>query len=66
MAYNAKKTEHSGPKKGRGAYLGRKAHGKKASSRVRRQRGRKEAADSLASNGSARKGTPNPFDQDLD
>jgi predicted RNA-binding Zn-ribbon protein involved in translation (DUF1610 family) len=43
MAYNAKKTEHSGPKKGRGSYYGRKAVAKKESSHVRRQAGRKEA-----------------------
>jgi hypothetical protein len=31
MAYNAKKTEHAGPKKGAGAFYGRKAAAKKAS-----------------------------------
>ena len=36
MAHQAKKTEHSGPKKGRGAYWGRKKAAKKESSRVRR------------------------------
>lgn len=43
MAYNAKKTDHAGAKKGRGAYYGRKAHAKKASSKVRRQRAHNEA-----------------------
>jgi hypothetical protein len=37
MAYNAKKTEHAGPKKGSGAFYGRKAEAKKASKRRRRQ-----------------------------
>jgi len=37
MAYNAKKTEHAGAKKGRGAYYGRKADAKKASNRRRRK-----------------------------
>jgi len=36
MAYNAKKTEHAGPKKGRGAFYGRKSFAKKASNRRRR------------------------------
>jgi len=37
MAYNAKKTEHAGPKKGTGAFYGRKAAAKKASNRRRRE-----------------------------
>jgi len=37
MAYNAKKTEHAGAKKGRGAFYGRKVDAKKASNRRRRQ-----------------------------
>ena len=37
MAYNARRTEHSGPKQGRGAFYGRKAEAKKASNRRRRQ-----------------------------
>jgi hypothetical protein len=36
-AYNAKKTEHGGPKRGSGAYYGRKAIAKKASNRRRRE-----------------------------
>ena len=36
MAYRAKKTEHSGPKQGRGAYWGRKAEAKRHSGRKRR------------------------------
>ncbi len=37
MANEAQKTEHSGPKKGRGAYWGRKKDAKKESNRVRRE-----------------------------
>ena len=37
MAGNAKKTEHAGPKKGRGAYWGRKAEAKRESNKVRRE-----------------------------
>ena len=37
MAYNAKKTEHAGPKKGSDAFYGRKAEAKKASNRRRRE-----------------------------
>jgi hypothetical protein len=37
MAYNAKKTEHTGPKKGSGAFYGRKADAKTASNRRRRE-----------------------------
>lgn len=37
MAYNAKKTEHAGPKKGSGAFYGRKALAKKGSNRRRRE-----------------------------
>ena len=36
MAYHSKKTEHAGPKKGRGAYHGRKKDAKKESSKQRR------------------------------
>jgi hypothetical protein len=37
MAYNAKKTEHVGAKKGSGAFYGPKAEAKKASNRRRRE-----------------------------
>jgi len=37
MGYEAKKTEHSGSKKGCGAYWGRKANAKKQSNRERRE-----------------------------
>jgi hypothetical protein len=41
MAYKAKKTEHSGSKKGRGAYYGRKRAAKRESARTRRRTTRK-------------------------
>jgi len=44
MANQAKKTEHSGPKKGRGAYWGRKKDAKRESSRTRRKNGKAEAS----------------------
>jgi hypothetical protein len=37
MAYGGKKTEHRGPKHGRGAFYGRKAVAKRASNRRRRE-----------------------------
>ncbi len=37
MGYEAKKTEHSGSKKGCGAYWGRKANAKKQSNRKQRE-----------------------------
>ena len=37
MAFNARKTEHAGPKKGRGAFYGRRAAAKKESNRRRRK-----------------------------
>jgi hypothetical protein len=40
MAYNAKKTEHTG--KGAGAYYGRKSFAKKASNRRRRENDKHE------------------------
>ncbi|MEI6498585.1 MAG: hypothetical protein WCO23_01355 [bacterium] len=58
MAYNAEKTDHSGPKKGQGAYYGRKAIAKKESSHQRRQNGRKEAAANLTESGNAKDGVP--------
>jgi len=45
MAYEAKKTEHSGAKKGKGAYWGRKADAKKESNRVRRENDKKVVLD---------------------
>lgn len=42
MGYEAKKTEHSGPKRGNGAYWGYKWEAKKESNRVRRENAKRE------------------------
>jgi hypothetical protein len=44
MAYNAKRTEHAGAKKGRGAFYGRKVDAKKASNRHRREEDKRAAS----------------------
>jgi hypothetical protein len=44
MAYEAKKTEHAGAKKGKGAHWGKKKDAKKESNRVRRETDKAEAA----------------------
>ena len=49
MAYGARKTEHSGPKKGRGAYWGRKCIAKKESNKKRREDGKKIISGELVS-----------------
>jgi hypothetical protein len=41
MAGNAKRTEHTGAKHGRGAYWGRKVDAKRESNKVRRANDRK-------------------------
>ena len=43
MAHKAKKTEHAGLKKGRGAYFGRKREAKRESARRRRADARSAA-----------------------
>jgi hypothetical protein len=48
MAGNAKKTEHAGPKKGRGAYWGRKAEAKRESNRLRRENAKRAVRQGLA------------------
>lgn len=47
MAYNARRTEHSGPKRGRGAFYGPKAQAKRASARRRRQNDKQAVLDEL-------------------
>jgi hypothetical protein len=42
MGYEAKKTEHSGPKRGEGAYWGYKWEAKKESNRIRRENWKRE------------------------
>lgn len=51
MAIKAKKVDHNGPKKGEGAYYGRKAVAKYESSHLRRQIGRKDVADAMNNHG---------------
>jgi hypothetical protein len=48
MGYEAKKTEHSGPKRGSGAYWGYKRDAKKESNRVRRTNWHIENRNELA------------------
>lgn len=45
MAHNANKTEHSGAKRGNGAYWGRKKDAKDESSKRRRTEERKQVND---------------------
>jgi hypothetical protein len=45
MGYEAKKTEHSGPKRGNGAYWGYKWEAKKESNRIRRENAKREVSD---------------------
>ena len=42
MGYEARKTEHSGPKRGNGAYWGYKWEAKKESNRIRRENAKRE------------------------
>jgi len=42
MGYEAKETEHSGPKRGNGAYWGYKWEAKKESNRIRRENWKRE------------------------
>lgn len=42
MGYEAKKTEHNGPKRGNGAYWGYKWEAKKESNRIRRENWKRE------------------------
>ena len=51
MANEAQKTEHSGPKKGCGAYWGRKKAAKKESNRVRREVDKTESKPASDSDG---------------
>ncbi len=45
MAFKARKTEHSGAKKGRGAFYGRKVEAKRASNRRRRETDKRSTRD---------------------
>jgi hypothetical protein len=48
MGTKVKQTEHSGPKRGQGAYWGPKRVAKKQSSRARRKNARREIRDATA------------------
>ena len=54
MGYEARKTEHCGPKRGEGAYWGYKWDAKKESNHIRRENGKREIRMGLAA---AREGT---------
>ena len=47
MGYEAKKTEHCGPKRGNGAYWGYRWDTKKESNRIRRENAKREIRDDL-------------------
>lgn len=47
MGYEAKKTEHSGPKRGNGAYWGYRWDAKKESNRIRRENAKREIRDAM-------------------
>ena len=47
MGYEAKKTEHAGPKRGSGAYWGRKSEAKNLSGRTRRKNWQREIRQEL-------------------
>ncbi len=47
MGYEAKKTEHSGPKRGSGAYWGYKWEAKKESNRIRRENAKREIRSAI-------------------
>ena len=47
MGYEAKKTEHCGPKRGNGAYWGYKWEAKKESNRIRRENWKREIRTAL-------------------
>ena len=48
MGFEAKKTEHCGPKRGNGAYLGYRWDAKKESNRIRRENWKREIRDEVA------------------
>lgn len=47
MGYEAKKTEHAGPKRGNGAYWGYRWDAKKESNRIRRENWKREIRTEL-------------------
>jgi hypothetical protein len=51
MGFEAKKTEHCGPKRGNGAYWGYKWEAKKESNRIRRENAKREIRDAIIRDG---------------
>lgn len=49
MGHGARKTEHAGPKKGSGAYWGRKVAAKNESNRLRREADKKNVTEQATS-----------------
>ena len=49
MGFEAKKTEHCGPKRGAGAYWGYRWQAKKESNRIRRENWKREIRDEVTS-----------------
>jgi hypothetical protein len=64
MGYEAKRTEHCGPKRGNGAYWGYRWDAKKESNRIRRENAKREIRDELAR--TTAKTTRTPIEQSLD
>jgi hypothetical protein len=56
MGYEARKTEHSGPKRGNGAYWGYKCEAKRESNRIRRENWKREIRDESAQAEPVRRG----------
>lgn len=51
MAGKARKTEHAGPKKGAGAYWGRKVDAKRESNKLRRENAKRAVRHGLSDSG---------------
>jgi hypothetical protein len=54
VGYEAKKTEHCGPKRGNGAYWGYQWEAKKESNRIRRENWKREIRSALRDQAHAR------------
>jgi len=51
MGYEAKKTEHCGPKRGNGAYWGYRWDAKQESNRIRRENDKRDVRDAVGDAG---------------
>ena len=47
MSRSAEKTEHCGPKRGKGAYYGPKRRAKQSSNRIRRENAKRDIRDGI-------------------